>query len=134
MHSLECWGSAIQECSNPGRDASHGRTRLFILGCFAQDPQRVLTTAQRLALVLVELNLHIYFRVVLDWLFGMELGIATFAYAKGNGSPFHDPQLALLHGPQCIASGRQDVTPVEIKRRLYPSSLDFLPASRYMKH
>ena len=84
------------------------RTRLFVLGCFAHDSQSALTAVYRLALVLCELNLHIYFRVVLDWLFGMEVHIARFADGKGNRGALHDSEIALWHGHQ-FPTGRQTI-------------------------
>ena len=84
------------------------RTRLFVLRCFAHDSQSALTAFYRLALVLGELNLHIYFRVVLDWLFGMKVHIARFADGKGNRGALHDSEIALWHGHQ-FPTGRQTI-------------------------
>jgi hypothetical protein len=53
--------------------------------------------------VLVELNLHIYFCVFLNWLFGMELHIACFADGESNRGELHDSEIALWHGHQNVS-------------------------------
>ena len=53
--------------------------------------------------MLVELNLHIYFCVFLNWLFGMELHIACFADGESNRGELHDSEIALWHGHQNVS-------------------------------
>ena len=79
----------------------------------------VLARVQRRALVLVELNLQIYFRVLLDWLFGMELHIARFADGEGNRGALHDPETTLWHGHSFPQVGR----PFIVRRTIFLSNI-----------
>ncbi len=69
------------------------RNRLFILGRFAHDPQSVLATVCRLALMGIKCGFNELFGV------GLKLRIATLTYASYRRSLFHDSQLALRHSP-----------------------------------
>jgi hypothetical protein len=61
---------------------------LFAFGRFAHDPQSILAAVYGLALVGIELGLHIGTR---------ELGIATFAHTDGREVSLYDSQIALRH-------------------------------------
>jgi hypothetical protein len=57
-----------------------------------------------LAFVFIELNHHVYFRIFLYWLVGMELHVARFADAYGNRCTVHDLKIALGHGLRCFSA------------------------------
>ena len=104
---------------------------LLIFGRFAHDSQGVLAGVHRLAFVGVELLLKIGFGIRTV---GFKLGVAPFTYPNDRRRRgFHDPQSALLHECQSSASGREDVTPVEIKRHHYRPFPDDSAVS-YLKH
>jgi hypothetical protein len=64
------------------------KNKLFIVGCFAHDPQGVLTAIKRLTLVGIKLCLNVGI---------FELSVAPFTNADGGRRLFYHPQFALLH-------------------------------------
>ena len=48
-----------------------------------------------LPFVFTELNHHVYFRIFLYWLVGMELHIARLADTYGYRCTLHDPKIAI---------------------------------------
>ena len=68
----------------------------MIFGCFSHDPGGGLAGVLALTLVLIELNHHIYFRVFLYCLVGMELHIARFTDADGNRCRVPDTRRRVL--------------------------------------
>lgn len=89
------------------------RNKLLAFGRFADDPQRVLTAVQGLAIMGIELDLNLGVR-------NAKLRTTAFAYSK-SGLLFHDPQFALCHeyslAPNTCAN---ETTPVP-----NPTRLDF---------
>jgi hypothetical protein len=72
------------------------RARLLILGCFAHDPQSVLTAVREFALVRVELLLNFGFIGRSERSHSGKLHVAVFADAE-LWSFAHDPQFSLCH-------------------------------------
>jgi hypothetical protein len=66
-------------------------SKLFILGCFANDPQRILATVCRFAFVGIKCGFNGLFGVC------SKLRVATLAYAEYRHVLFHDPQFAGWH-------------------------------------
>jgi hypothetical protein len=63
---------------------------LLAFGRLAHNPQSILAAIGRLALVCVKLYLNAL---------AFELGVASFADAKGRSTRLHDPQFAFCHDP-----------------------------------
>ena len=70
------------------------RNRLLVFGRFAHDPQGVLATVYRLALVGIKLLSNIKLCIGQA---GLELSIAAFTDADGGRAFLNDPQSALRH-------------------------------------
>ena len=73
------------------------RTRLLVLGCFAHDPQRILTAVYGVALVGIKRSADFVLRLILGGFAGFELSIAAFADADGRGVSLYESEFALLH-------------------------------------
>jgi hypothetical protein len=71
---------------------------LFPFRRLAHDPRGILAAICQLALMGIELGLHIGFGVIFEDFIGMELRIAEFTDTEGNRSSFYDTQFPLLHG------------------------------------
>src|SRR5271157_6382342 len=93
------------------------RARLLILGCFAHDPQGVLTAVCQLALVGVELLLNAGFNRRSERGYGAKLHVAELADAE-QGRFSHDPKFSFCHAPSLRRPSWHSI-PVEIKWHHY---------------
>jgi hypothetical protein len=67
------------------------KNSLFIVGCFAHNPQGILAAIGHFTLVAIKCGFNFLFK------FAFELRVAAFAYAEEWRGLFHDPKLALWH-------------------------------------
>jgi len=74
------------------------KNKLFILGCFAHDPQSILAAVYRLAFMAGKGFADLPFRSICVRLSGLKLLIACFTNANHRGrDALYNPEFSLLH-------------------------------------
>lgn len=109
---------------------------LFTLGCFAYDPQSVLTAVREFALVRVKLLLDLGLRLRLSAFPGLmdgELRIAELAHSEHWDvlAALDDPKSPLCHAPSLRRALRRS-TPEDFKRHHYPGRVFALQTPELM--